>query len=171
VLSTVATIAQMALVVAATSMPTLFSLSGPLLLAGGTAVAYGAAFTLLAARNSGSDAVQSGGVFSLKTALVFGSILAVILVVSAGLQARFGDAGVLLAAVVAALVDTHAAAISVATLVASGKVTPQDAVLPILAAQTSNSRCDGPCEFRSGTVCSCVGSVQFGDVRKRSRVV
>lgn len=139
VLSTVATIAQMALVVAATSMPTLFSLSGPLLLAGGTAVAYGAAFTLLAGRNSGSDAAQSGGVFSLKTALALGSILAVILVVSAGLQERFGGAGVLLAAVVAGLVDTHAAAISVATLVASGKVTPQDAVLPILAALTSNT--------------------------------
>ncbi len=139
VLSTVATIAQMALVVAATSMPTLFSLSGPLLLAGGTAVAYGAAFTLLAARKSGSDAVQSGGVFSLKTALAFGSILAVILVISAGLQERFGGAGVLLAAVVAGLVDTHAAAISVATLVASGKIAPQDAVLPILAALTSNT--------------------------------
>jgi uncharacterized membrane protein (DUF4010 family) len=102
-------------------------------------LAYGAAFTLLAARNSGSDAVQTGGVFSLKTALAFGLILALILVISAGLQARFGGAGVLLAAVVAGLVDTHAAAISVATLVASGKVTPQDAVVPILAALTSNT--------------------------------
>ncbi len=139
VLSTVATVAQMALVVAATSIPTLFSLVGALLLAGGTAVAYGAAFTLLAARNSGSDAEQTGGVFSLKTALAFGSILAVILVVSAGLQQRFGGAGVLLAAVVAGLVDTHAAAISVATLVASGKIAPQDAVVPILAALTSNT--------------------------------
>lgn len=139
VLSTVATIAQMALVVAATSMPTLFSLSGPLLLAGGAAMAYGAVFSLLAARNSGSDAAQTGGVFSLKTALAFGSILAVILVISAGLQERFGSAGVLLAAAVAGLVDTHAAAISVATLVASGKVTPQDAVLPILAGLTSNT--------------------------------
>jgi uncharacterized membrane protein (DUF4010 family) len=139
VLSTVATIAQMALVVAATSMPTLVSLSWPLLLAGGTALAYGAAFTLLAARNSGSDTVQTGGVFSLKTALAFGLILAVILVISAGLQARFGGAGVLLAAVVGGLVDTHAAAISVATLVASGKVTPQDAVVPILAGLTSNT--------------------------------
>ncbi len=139
VLSTVATIAQMALVVAATSMPTLISLSGPLLLAGGAAVAYGAAFTLLAARNSGSDVAQSGGVFSLKTALAFGSILAVILVISAGLQERLGSAGVLLAAVIAGLVDTHAAAISVATLVASGKVTPQDSVVPILAALTSNT--------------------------------
>jgi uncharacterized membrane protein (DUF4010 family) len=139
VLSTVATVAQMALVVAATSMPTLISMSGSLLLAGGTALAYGAVFTLLAARNSGSSAAQTGGFFSLKTALAFGLILAVILVISAALQVRFGGAGVLLAAVVAGLVDTHAAAISVATLVASGKVTPQDAVVPILAALTSNT--------------------------------
>ena len=139
VLSTLATIVQLALVVAATSMPTLFRMSGPLLLAGGTAAAYGAAFTLLAARNAGNDAAQTGGVFSLKAALAFGSILALILVISAGLQERFGGAGVLLATVVAGLVDTHAAAISVATLVASGKVTPQDAVVPILAGLTSNT--------------------------------
>lgn len=139
VLSTVATIAQMALVLAATSTPTLFNLSGPLLFAGGMAAAYGAVFTLLAARQSGTDVAQTGGVFSLKTALMFGSILAVILVVSAGLQERFGGAGVLLAALVAGLVDTHAAAISVASLVASGKVAPQDAIVPILAALTSNT--------------------------------
>lgn len=139
VLSTVATIAQMALVVGATSLPTLVGLAGPLLLAGGVAVAYGAGFTLWAVRNSGADAVQSGGVFSLKTALAFGSILAVILVISAGLQARFGGTGVLLAALVAGLVDTHAAAISVAALVASGKITPQEAVVPILAALTTNT--------------------------------
>lgn len=139
VLSTVATIAQMALVVAATSMPTLSSLSVPLLLAGGTAVAYGATFTLLAIRHAGIDAAQTGGAFNLKTALAFGSILAVILVVSAGLQAHLGGSGVLLAAVVAGLVDTHAAAISVASLVASGKVTPQDAVVPVLAGMTSNT--------------------------------
>jgi uncharacterized membrane protein (DUF4010 family) len=139
VLSTVATVAQMALVIAAISMPTLLSMSGPLLLAGGTALAYGAVFTLLAARNSGTSAPQTGGVFSLKTALGFGVILAIVLVISAGLQEQFGSAGVLIAAVVAGLVDTHAAAISVATLVASGKVVPQDAVLPILAALTSNT--------------------------------
>jgi uncharacterized membrane protein (DUF4010 family) len=139
VLSTVATIAQTALVVAATSMPTLSSLSVPLLLAGGAAVSYGAAFTLLAFRHAGRDAAQTGGAFSLKTALTFGSILAVILVVSAGLQESLGESGVLLAAVVAGLVDTHAAAISVASLVVSGKVTPQEAIVPILAGLTSNT--------------------------------
>lgn len=139
VLSTVATIAQTALVVAAISMPTLVSLSGPLLLAGGIAVAYGAIFTLLAARHSARDAARTTGVFSLKAALAFGSILAVVLVISAGLQERFGSAGMLIAAMVAGLVDAQAAAISVATLVASGKVTPQDAVVPILAGLTSNT--------------------------------
>lgn len=139
VLSTVATIAQMALVIAATSMPTLVSLSGPLLLAGVIAAAYGLAFTLLAARNAGGDAVQNGGVFSLNTALAFGVILALVLVIAAALQSRYGGTGVLLAAAVAGLVDTHAAAISVATLVASGKITPQDAVLPILVGLTSNT--------------------------------
>lgn len=139
VLSTVATIAQTALVVAATSIPTLLSLSGPLLLAGCIAVAYGAVFTLLAVRHSASDAAGTTGVFSLRTALAFGSILAVVLVISAGLQERFGGAGVLLAAAVAGLVDAQAAAISVATLVASGKIAPQDAVLPILAGLTSNT--------------------------------
>ena len=139
VLSTVATIAQLALVLAAISTPTLLNLSGPLLIAGGMAAVYGAAFTLLAARHSGSDVAQTGGVFSLRTALAFGLILAVILVISAGLQERFGSAGVLLAAVVAGLVDTHAAAISVASLVASGKLAPQDAVVPILAGLTSNT--------------------------------
>lgn len=139
VLSTVATILQMALVVAATSMPTLINLSGPLLLAGGCAVAYGAAFMILAARHSGGDTVQTDGVFSLKTALAFGSVLAVVLVISAALQDRFGGTGVLLAAIVAGLVDTHASAISVATLVVSGKVAANDAVVPILAGLTSNT--------------------------------
>ncbi|PLL11683.1 hypothetical protein C0V75_16315 [Tabrizicola sp. TH137] len=139
VLSSVATIIQMALVVAAISMPTLITLSGPLLLAGGCAVAYGAVFMGLAARHAGGDTGRTGSVFSLTTALAFGSVLAVVLLISAALQDRFGGTGVLLAAIVGGLVDTHAAAISVATLVASGKVAASDATVPILAGLTSNT--------------------------------
>ena len=36
-------------------------------------------------------------------------------------------------------VDTHSAAISVASLAAAGKLAPQDAVLPVLATMTSNA--------------------------------
>ena len=139
VLSTVATIVQMALVVAALSMPTLVSLSTCLLLAGVTAIVYGASFTLLALLQPTNNEAQVNSVFSLKSALLFGSILAVIMVVSAGLQAKFGELGILLAAMVAGLVDTHAAAISVASLVATGKISPQDAIVPILAGLTSNT--------------------------------
>ena len=120
------------------NIPTLLSLWKPLLLSGAAAVIYGAAFTILAARKSGKSAVQSGGVFSLQIAIAFGSLLALVLVISAGLQERYGGAGVLIAAVVAGLADTHAAAISVATMVSVGKMTPQEAVFPILAALTSN---------------------------------
>jgi uncharacterized membrane protein (DUF4010 family) len=139
VLSTVATIVQMALVVAATSMPTLVSLAPSLLLAGIAAIFYGGALTFSSMRRPGNDEAQASGALSLKTAISFGSILALVLVVSAGLQATLGESGVVMAAMAAGLVDTHAAAISVASLVASGKVSPDDAVVPILAGLTTNT--------------------------------
>ena len=139
VLSSVATIAQLALVVAAISLPTLSALALPLVCAGAAAAVYGMALTLAALRSPAGEGTRSGSAFSLRAALVFGSILALVLVISAGLQAQFGDSGVLLAALAAGLVDTHAAAISVATLVTAGKVAPADAVAPILAAVTSNT--------------------------------
>jgi uncharacterized membrane protein (DUF4010 family) len=42
-------------------------------------------------------------------------------------------------AVVASFADAHSPAISMASLGASAKMTPQEAVLPILAAMTSNA--------------------------------
>ncbi|KQB12142.1 MgtC/SapB family protein [Rhodobacter capsulatus] len=139
VLSSVATIAQLALVVAAISLPTLSALTLPLVCAGAAAAVYGLALTLVALRHPAGEGTRGGSAFSLRAALAFGMILALVLVVSAGLQAQFGGSGVLLAALAAGLVDTHAAAISVATLVAAGKVAPADAVVPILAAVTSNT--------------------------------
>ena len=61
------------------------------------------------------------------------------LVLAATLRAWLGEVGVTVGAVVGGFVDTHAAAISIASLAASDKTTPQDAVLPILAAMTSNT--------------------------------
>ena len=139
VLSSAATILQMALVLAAISLPTLQRLALPLALAGAAAIAYGLVLTLVTMRKPVPDSPRSGSAFSLKTALVFGSVLAVVLVASAGLQAQLGGSGVLLAATAAGLVDTHAAGISVATLVVSGKITPEAAVVPILAGLTSNT--------------------------------
>jgi len=139
VLSTVATIVQMALVLGTTSMATLSSLAAPLLCAGLAAGIYGAVLTSLALRQTAEADIQSGRAFSLWTALVFAATLSAVLVACAALQDQFGENGVIVAAAVAGFADTHAAAISVASLVASGKLSASDALLPIPAGLSTNT--------------------------------
>ena len=139
VLSTIATIVQMGLVLAATSVTTLQTLSAPLISAGFAAVVYGAVFTVLALRQKTESEAQSGRAFSVSTALVFALTLSGILVAAAALREWFGETGIIVAAALAGFVDTHSAAISVASLVASGKLSTADAVLPILAGFSTNT--------------------------------
>ena len=139
VLSTIATIVQMALVLGTTSMATLLALFIPLVCAGSAAIIYGATFTFLALQQRTEAEVQSSHAFSLSTAFVFALTLSIILVACAALQDQFGESGVIFAAAIAGFADTHSAAISVASLVASGKLTPPDAVLPILAGLSTNT--------------------------------
>ena len=139
VLSTIATIVQMALVLTATSMTTLRALSVPLICAGLAAVLYGTVFTIRALQQKTEGEAQSGRAFSLSTALVFTLTLSSILVNSAALREWFGETGIVVAAALAGFVDTHSAAISVASLVAAGKMSAADAVFPILAGLSTNT--------------------------------
>ena len=139
VLSTVATIVQLALVLAATSTTTLRSLSVPLASAGSAAVVYGTVFTVRALQLKTEGETQSGRAFSLSTALVFALTLSCILVASAALREWFGERGIILAAAIAGFVDTHSAAISVASLVASGKMSAGAAIVPILTGFSTNT--------------------------------
>ena len=139
VLSTIATIVQMALVLAATSMTTLQTLSIPLICAGSAAVVYGIVFAIRALRQKTEGEAQSGRAFSLSTALVFALTLSSILIASTALREWFGETGIIVAAALAGFVDTHSAAISVASLVASGKMNVADAVVPILAGLSTNT--------------------------------
>ena len=139
VLSTVATIVQMAIVLAATSLTTLRTLTVPLICAGIAAAVYGAIFTVWALRQKTEHQQQGGRAFSIRTAIAFALTLASILIASAALRDWFGEAGVILATAVAGFVDTHAAAISVASLVAAGKLPAPDATVPILAGLSTNT--------------------------------
>ena len=65
--------------------------------------------------------------------------MAIMLIVAAGLDAWLGEAGIVVGAALAGIVDTHSAAISVASLVTSASLAPQDAVAPILSAMTANA--------------------------------
>ncbi|SFK85755.1 DUF4010 domain-containing protein, partial [Methylocapsa palsarum] len=82
---------------------------------------------------------ERGQAFSVGTALTFVAMLCAILLASRALDQWFGAAGVVAAAAVAGFVDTHSAAISVATLVGAGKLTAGKSALPILLALTSNT--------------------------------
>ena len=138
-LSTVATIVQMGLVLAATSTATLRALSMPLIFAGIAAIAYGAGFTVRALRERDVPEPQPGQAFSLPVALVFALTLSAILLASAALREWFGETGVIVAAAAAGFVDTHSAAIAIASLVASGKMSAVEAVFPILAGLSTNT--------------------------------
>ncbi len=139
VLSTVATFVQLALLIGATDAATLRALAVPLACGGGAAILYGGVFTALALRHKVEHPDEPGRAFSMRSAILFAALLSVILVASAALQDRFGDAGVLAVAGLAGLADTHSPAISVASLVASDRLVASSAVVPILTALTTNT--------------------------------
>lgn len=140
-LSSVATTIQMALVLAAISTTVLRALTVPLMTAGAAAALYGAIWTALALRHrpEGQPDGRQQRAFSVSAALGFSLALALVLVVSAALQEWLGNTGIVLASAIAGLVNTHSAAISVALLVASGKMSATDAVIPILTGISTNS--------------------------------
>ncbi|MDH6260478.1 DUF4010 domain-containing protein [Bradyrhizobium sp. BR13661] len=138
-LSTIATIVQLVAVLAATNLPTLQSLLVPLLCAGAEATIYGAIFTLKGMRETGTAELEHGRAFSLPSALMLALTLSGVLLLSASLQEAFGEIGLVVSAAVAGLADTHSPAVAAATLAASGKITPSDAVAPVLAALSTNT--------------------------------
>jgi uncharacterized membrane protein (DUF4010 family) len=66
-------------------------------------------------------------------------MISVILFLCAFLNSRYGSRGLFLGAALSGFADTHATAISVASLVSAGKLTPKAAVFPILLGFTTNS--------------------------------
>jgi uncharacterized membrane protein (DUF4010 family) len=139
VLSTLATVIQLAAVLVATSWTTFSVLKMPLVGAGLAAVLYGALLTFRNTRQRVLDTPEVGRVFSLKTTLIFAAAIALVQVVSAALGVRFGRTGVIAAATIAGFADTHSPAVAVASLVAAGKLGAEESVLPILAGLTTNT--------------------------------
>jgi uncharacterized membrane protein (DUF4010 family) len=139
VLSTIATVIQLALVLAAVSPATLRAMAPALSFAAIAAVIYGAAFTIGALREATATEGPEGHAFSLGAGLAFTFLLSAVLVATAALQHFLGENGVVMAAAMAGFVDTHSAAISVASLVAAGKINPSDAIIPVLAGLSTNT--------------------------------
>jgi uncharacterized membrane protein (DUF4010 family) len=138
-LSSVATFVQMALVLAAVSLPTLRAMV-PALVAGGAAIIlYGGLFARSAVPVAGADGAPAGRAFSLAAALVLAAAMAGILLLIAVVEPRLGKVGITMAAAIGGLLDAHAAAMSVAAQVADARLPAEGAVVPILAAMSANA--------------------------------
>jgi uncharacterized membrane protein (DUF4010 family) len=138
-LSSVATILELALLIAVTNLATLQALFVPLACAGATAAAYGIALAIRAIQENQAEPDERGRAFSLWTALIFAAMLSGILLASRALNTWFGVTGVIAAAAIAGFANADPAAISVAALVGSSQISTADAALTILIAFSTNT--------------------------------
>jgi uncharacterized membrane protein (DUF4010 family) len=139
VLSTVATVVQMAAVLAATSLDMLRALALPLTGFGLVAVCYGALFMFRnPALPSGAEQ-DPGRAFSFSTALLFALSITAVVFASAAIVWWLGAGGLIPAAAVTGFADAHSTAISVGSLVAAEKISVVEGTLPILLGLTTNT--------------------------------
>ncbi|MGE0229004.1 MAG: MgtC/SapB family protein [Dehalococcoidia bacterium] len=137
--STVATVLQMAAVIAVTSRPVLRELAVPLLFAGLGAVAV-ASLSLLRGRAAAApEAVEYGRAFDLRSAVVLGVAISGITFFAAAAAELGGGSAVQLAAAFGGLADAHSAAIGVAAVVASGKLDVTAGAVGVLLAFSANT--------------------------------
>lgn len=139
VLSTVATVVQLTVLLAATSLETLRALALPLACAGAVAVAYGAMFMLRTANLPAPADGAPGRAFSFRTALLFAATITGVMFISAAIVAWLGPAGLIAAAAAAGLADAHSIAVSVGSLVAAQKISVAESVIPVLVALSTNT--------------------------------
>ena len=139
VLSSLSTIFQLTLLLAAIDHSTLRVMTMPLIFGGASIAIYGIVVTLSSFHKSPIELTKSTKSFSVKTALVLALVIAIVLIASAALKFWFGQAGLVFASAIAGMADAHAPTISIASLVAAGKLTPVNAAIPILVAFSVNS--------------------------------
>ncbi|MGE5407968.1 MAG: MgtC/SapB family protein, partial [Syntrophothermus sp.] len=139
VASSVATVVLLAIVVGATSAATLRASAVPLLLAGVAAAGYSAVVAARVLRARPPDHFERGRAFDFKTALILAATISLLLVVAGALNESLGRRGVTLSAAVAGFADSQSAAVSAASLASTGKISAHEAVIPVLAALTTNT--------------------------------
>ena len=151
VLSSIATMIQMAVVVALVQPALLPALMLPLGLGGLAACLYGAfIFSRLPSGIKEPQGLDGGRAFDLKMAATFAALVSAVLLLTAGLNDWLGPRGNLLSATLTGLVDAHATAASVASLLNSHRISAEQAVGPILLGLSSNTAMKAVLAFKSG---------------------
>lgn len=139
-LSSVSSLIQIGIILLALS-PAMFTMGLPLLFGAGLAAGlHGVAIFFLALRGKVEPTVLDlpSQVFSVKAAVGFALIVAVVMIISATLNDVFGNAAVLATVSLAGLVSTNSATVALASLVAAGQVLAADGILPLAGALSAN---------------------------------
>jgi uncharacterized membrane protein (DUF4010 family) len=140
-LSSVSSLIQIGIILLALS-PAMFTVGLPMLFGAGLAAAlHGAAIFFLVLRRKVEPAVLKlpSQVFSIKAAVSFALIVAVVMLTSATLNDVFGNTAVLATVALAGLVSTNSATVALASLVAAGQISAVDGALPLAAALSANT--------------------------------
>lgn len=97
-----------------------------------------------------SSITSSGRAFDIKSIIVFVALVIAFGIISTIIVSWFGQAGILLSAGATGLVDAHATAVSVATMIVTGKIADAPGALAILIGLTTNMAIKVPVAFALG---------------------
>ena len=150
-ISSVASIAQIAILIGLVSRPLLMKMALPLLAAGCMVAIYAALFAIRSVHDTGERKSLAGRPFDPRTVLIFVLVIGCALIISALLTRWLGDNGLLIASAISGLADAHAPAVSAASLAANESVTLELAALAVLTGLSVN------------TISKCVVAFSVGD--------
>lgn len=150
--SNVATVIQLAVILAALSPELLRAFVPALVAAGITAAVAAAVYAVRASREQAPPATSLVGArpFDLGHALLFAAIVGAALLLGAALNRWLGSGGVFAAAAASGLADVHAAAVSLGQLASTGTVPIADARMALALAFLANSAMKGLAAFGAG---------------------
>jgi uncharacterized membrane protein (DUF4010 family) len=121
----------------------------PFAVGGAVTLAYAVGLALLVRRDTPIPAGASRA-FDFRTAITFVALVAAFSLLSWAIIGWFGQAAIFASVTATALIDAHAAAVSVATLVASNKLSASSGAFAILAGFSVNIMAKAPTAFALG---------------------
>ena len=137
-LSNVATVVQLAMVLAVSDAVLLGQLRWVLVIMGVAMAAYGA-LMILAAKDKAAPPPPTGRAFRLRTALLFAGAFVLVMLLVAWLQRSFGPTWALAGVVIGGFPDAHSTAASVGSLAAQEQMPRELAAIAIGLVVTTNT--------------------------------
>lgn len=149
-LSSIATVIQLAILLAAVYPPVLNVLAMPLVFGGASIAIYGLIVGFNSFQKNQIETTKMTNTFSVKSAFILAGMIGMVLIISAALKDQFGQVGLVIALGVAGFADVHAPTIAVASQAAAGKLALENAAIPILVAFSTNTMAKALVAIASG---------------------